>query len=137
MKTCTKCKIEKQLSDFSKCCAAKDGLQYHCKRCQADYGQSHKVEKADYDRVYYQSPVGKESHHRSYLKCRKNNPDKRKARDAVNHAITAGKLIRPSTCESCKEKKFVEGHHKDYSKPLDVDWLCLKCHRELDEREQT
>ena len=58
-----------------------------------------------------------------------------KAHNDVNNAIAAGKLIRPSYCEWCFEKKNVEGHHEDYSKPLDVDWLCTKCHRKLHKEE--
>lgn len=36
MKTCTKCKLEQPLENFSKSKATKDGHQYHCKKCQKE-----------------------------------------------------------------------------------------------------
>lgn len=46
----------------------------------------------------------------------------------VYHAIKKGRLIRPETCEKCNEKKQLHAHHEDYMKPLEVMWLCIKCH---------
>jgi hypothetical protein len=37
MKTCTKCKMEKELFEFSKKAGGKDGLQRQCKQCAASY----------------------------------------------------------------------------------------------------
>lgn len=37
-------------------------------------------------------------------------------------------LLKPKPCEVCGEPK-VDGHHEDYLKPLEVTWLCRKCHR--------
>jgi hypothetical protein len=34
MKTCSKCSVRKELTEFSKCKKAIDGLQYDCKLCQ-------------------------------------------------------------------------------------------------------
>jgi len=52
-----------------------------------------------------------------------------KARTLVSKAIKEGVLIRPAVCPRCEVERFVEGHHEDYNKPLDVMWLCRSCHR--------
>lgn len=51
---------------------------------------------------------------------------KRKARSAVTAAIASGRLVR-QPCAECGLRKS-EAHHTDYSKPLDVEWLCRKHH---------
>lgn len=49
----------------------------------------------------------------------------------VQAAITKGDLIRPTICENCgRTTDDIQGHHKDYDKPLEVDWLCRGCHRD-------
>lgn len=58
-------------------------------------------------------------------------PDARKkmdARNAVRLAIKAGKMTRPDRCSACGAVGDVHGHHDDYSKRLDVRWLCPPCH---------
>tara|TARA_R110000868_G_scaffold133217_4_gene344732 strand:- start:1541 stop:2155 length:615 start_codon:yes stop_codon:yes gene_type:complete len=55
-------------------------------------------------------------------------PEKKKAVASVNNAIMYGKMIRPSKCSRCPNENNIEGHHTDYSKPLEVIWLCRKCH---------
>ncbi len=56
-----------------------------------------------------------------------------KAHAAVQKAVAKGELFRPDVCEKCGEpprgKSKIHAHHADYSKPLDVEWLCAKCHR--------
>lgn len=61
---------------------------------------------------------------------RRRNPEKVRARDAVANAIRRGKLSR-LPCEVCGEVKS-EAHHGDYSKPLEVRWLCRPHHLEAD-----
>lgn len=53
---------------------------------------------------------------------------RRKAREMLNHYLR-DKHISKKPCEVCGNKK-AEAHHDDYGKPLDVRWLCFKCHRE-------
>lgn len=43
--------------------------------------------------------------------------------------IYGGKLTRGACCKCGAEK--VDAHHEDYTKPLDVIWLCRKHHHEL------
>lgn len=57
-----------------------------------------------------------------------------KVKAQVFAAIAKGKLV-PLPCEVCgddeKDKNGVRkcvAHHDDYSKPLNVRWLCRKCH---------
>jgi len=51
---------------------------------------------------------------------------KMKTRWLCVSAIRSGKLSRRN-CEKCGADK-TEAHHDDYSKPLDVRWLCKTCH---------
>jgi len=56
--------------------------------------------------------------------------DEDRLRDASRAAATAARrkgILVPQPCERCGETK-VEMHHEDYSKPLEVVWLCHRCH---------
>jgi ribosomal protein S27AE len=57
--------------------------------------------------------------HRSDLRGR--------ASAAVHRAVAAGRLIR-QPCEQCGDVPS-EAHHDDYTRPLDVRWLCSSCHK--------
>ncbi len=60
-----------------------------------------------------------------------NHPDAKKAHRMISKAIEMGEIIRPQVCTRCKKAGKIQGHHEDYSKPLDVLWLCVSCHRLL------
>lgn len=50
-------------------------------------------------------------------------------RRAVRGAVQRGELSRPLRCENCKKiADRLEAHHVDYDKPLEVQWLCRRCH---------
>ena len=48
---------------------------------------------------------------------------RKEARNYLNRLIRNG-LVERLNCEICGSDKNVEAHHEDYSKPLDVIWLC-------------
>jgi hypothetical protein len=57
------------------------------------------------------------------------NPLQVRARGAVSRALESGRLQRPPACHRCRlETSDLEAHHPDYSRPLDVRWLCPACH---------
>jgi DNA-binding NarL/FixJ family response regulator len=47
---------------------------------------------------------------------------------ALGNAIRSGLIIRPEYCSKCGSTGKIEGHHEDYSNPLDVMWLCRYHH---------
>lgn len=59
---------------------------------------------------------------------RERNKDKRKAQMLIYSGIRNGS-IKQKKCFKCNSI-FSEAHHEDYSKPLDVVWLCKKHHTE-------
>jgi hypothetical protein len=60
----------------------------------------------------------------------------RRAAMAVCRAVKRGLLIRSDTCEQCGSVgRKIEAAHHDYSRPLDVRWLCKPCHARWDRRE--
>lgn len=46
----------------------------------------------------------------------------------MHRAVKEGILVRSCECQECGKIGKTEGHHEDYSKPLEVIWLCRKCH---------
>lgn len=60
MKTCSKCKIEKPLNQFSKDNTSKDGYQYNCKACRNKYYKKNK------DRIILQIKNYRESNTDSF-----------------------------------------------------------------------
>lgn len=53
---------------------------------------------------------------------------KANARAYANTYQSRGKL-QAQPCQCCGSNQSVEKHHNDYSRPLDVEWLCRKCHK--------
>src|SRR6185437_13408904 len=56
------------------------------------------------------------------------NREKVLAQNLLNRAIRFGRIVRPTLCEKCRADGKTEGNHTDYTKPLEVAWLCRKCH---------
>ena len=103
MKRCSKCGGLKPLADFYKG-QGRLGRTAQCKACRRRMaGARHKL-------MFGQ------------------HPERFRARAAVAYAVKHGKLIKPDRCSECNQKRFLDGHHEDYDRPLDVLWLCKKCH---------
>lgn len=133
-KKCFKCGIEKPLSEFYKHSAMADGHLNKCKECTKKDVKANYFSNHDHYQQYEQNRKQRSERKVFNFKCsqrrRQNNPDKYKAQCAVNNAIRDGKL-KKSPCQICGSVKRVEAHHEDYSKPLEVIWLCLWCHRKI------
>lgn len=103
-----------------------DGHLNKCKDCTKTDVRKHRAENdsvREYDRRR-----GSRKTLGDLQKYRAENPEKYKAHSAVNSALRSGTLVKPEKCEDCGETKKLHGHHDDYSKPLEVRWLCARCH---------
>lgn len=71
-----------------------------------------------------QSPTQRQAYNRQYAADPANKP-KIYARNKLGWFVRCGKIERqPCACGAEK----AQAHHADYSKPLEVTWLCSKCH---------
>jgi len=88
----------------------------------------------EYDLRYYHTKkkgtqAYKLKHNERTDKYRSKYPEKIKAGKKLRYAVQTGKMIR-EPCVVCGKPK-AEAHHKDYSKPLEVIWLCSRHHTDL------
>ena len=83
-----------------------------------------------YDRARAKTPERIARSLETTRKWRAANPEAYRAQCAVNNAVRDGRLDR-KPCEVCASTSAVHAHHKDYAKPLDVVWLCARCHHRL------
>jgi len=70
------------------------------------------------------------SSYQHFVNWVRSNPEKRKAQQIV-FVAKRNKTLIPQPCEVCGCEKS-EAHHEDYSKPLEINWLCKKHHIEAD-----
>lgn len=59
-------------------------------------------------------------------------PDRVRARRQAQYAVRTGRLVRPDECSRCGVACTPQASHDDYTRPLDVEWLCVRCHRDKD-----
>jgi len=113
-KLCPGCRERKPMAEFQ-WDAGRSRPYGWCKGCSY---KSH--------RAWLRTPAGRRST-RKY-----NQHPERRRRNTVrmftNAAVRLGILVRqPCQVEGCSVKK-VQAHHTDYSRPLEVEWLCRRHH---------
>lgn len=124
MKICIQCKEEKSTDSFYRDKYRKDGFTYRCIPCYEA-----KREREDPSNVRKRATrYGLKTGWKQQAEMRKKYPEKYRARTALINAVRLGKIYRPPECSRCLKSGRVQGHHFDYSRPLDVIWLCQKCH---------
>lgn len=124
----------KDLNRCQKCHSTKDLLVVSRHLAKSGEERVHKMcRKCNTDRMrkYVNNPKNRETVYKSVYASMKRHADRQFARYQLNYQIGKGNIIRPKICTVCLESKKIEGHHTDYTKPLDVIWACRQCHADL------
>jgi ribosomal protein S27AE len=144
-KRCSKCGEIKELAEFSRDSSGIDYRRGRCKVCVSVEDRLYRKKNADRLRVrtrLYHEKNTEEVLAKDRLYRKKNAekilasdrlyrlryPERCAAKSAVQRAIRSGDLTRPQTCEVCGRSQKLQAHHEDYSRPLEVHWICSRCH---------
>ncbi len=107
---------------------------YYDRHRTACLAAMHKYRDANHEKVLaakrLQNKINRGEINRKAKLYRENNPEKTECHRIMWRAIRAGELV-VGDCEGCPatpEDTKIQGHHNDYSKPLDVTWFCRPCH---------
>lgn len=133
---CNICQLDKPETEFYPRKAERQGEYLSaCKVCRSQKKKTEKYSDIETSREKGKEIMRKFRHNNpekckeTHKKWRQKNKEKYNVKDFVRRAIKSGKLHKPKLCEFCFQPKPLQGHHEDYSKPLDVKWLCAGCHK--------
>lgn len=94
------------------------------KRENEDYREAQKL----YYREWYKKN-GRKRNIKYNLDWYYKNKDKMKVHGKVFCELKKGNIKKPPDCSVCRRKTRLFAHHHDYSKPLEIMWLCGSCHK--------
>jgi hypothetical protein len=119
MKRCGACGLDKLRSEFNRNRANWDGLQSQCRSCQRAT-------------VARSTAKNAETHRLNVRRYAERWPEKIVVKGQVKTALKTGRLVRPAACDDCGTTCKPDAHHDDYTKPLEVRWLCEECHHSVE-----
>ena len=130
-KTCFKCGQEKDIDEFYRHKMMSDGRLNKCKTCTRVDVRTNRALKRDYYILYDRKRMNDPK--------RVGKKNTNSAHHAVSNAICRCKMFKPNFCEICgrffESKGDIVAHHHDYSRPLDVKWMCRMCHGNVHAKE--
>lgn len=118
---CKKCCMVKDITEYGTHPNMANGRRTTCKQCRSK-------ETLKWFKNGGKNLRTKEKKRKYKATQIERHPEKYAARNAVMNAIKAGKLVAAEACERCGSRGLLHGHHPDYKKMLDVEWLCVPCH---------
>jgi len=149
-KKCIKCGVVKPLEEFYKHPEMSDGYTNKCKECTKKENKENRCKKIEYYREYDRQradlpkrvyarkkyaiehkndEVAKKRKVEANRKYRREHKDRQNAHSKINQKNCSVKNLKPSCCSICGKKENLQAHHSDYSKPLEVLWVCDSCHK--------
>lgn len=142
MKTCIRCKFKKQDEEFYKHPKMADGRLGKCKECCKSQSKARirrkrkdpewvKLERVRCrEKAALSRRLGPSKQPPNSVKhdWRRRNKLKSNAHRIAALAVKSGILKPKKRCEDCNKRRKLSKHHEDHSKPLQVEWLCSKCH---------
>lgn len=123
IKKCIDCGFVGDVNSFGKHNMSRDGYDPYCRKCRNKRTAKYRNKKINDPKYKEQQKIAHKNWKNGLSDTEKN---KFKCRQICNRAIRAGK-IKKENCFLCNDDKC-EAHHIDYDYPLNVIWLCKKCH---------
>lgn len=130
--TCRVCGAQKERGEFYPRQLRVCGTVGECKECtKARVSARARTNPAvqEYERKRAKTPKRRAHIAKTVKRWKEKNPAAYRAHYLTTNAVRDGRL-RKEPCLFCGADK-VHAHHRDYDDPLNVIWLCPKCHHRL------
>jgi hypothetical protein len=98
---------------------------------QRKYNEKNRDRINEKQNAFLATEKGREYSLSYYYETKEKFQIKRNARNKLRYAVRSGNIMKPEICDLCLSKTKLHGHHEDYSKPLDIKWVCNFCHKKI------